>query len=222
MRGRSVDSSSRPEPSVPMDGGMTDEELLAALRRRAADPDRRLECETSAFFDQVTTMDLGQLFGALGQVTADLQRHLADPLDTPPDVLGRALQLGDVLQQPAGKPLPPPATVAEVEAAEAVLGHPLPALLRRILLEVANGGFGPGYGLLGVGAGGWTDDRRQDLVALAGGFEDGMLPVAHLGDVVYACVDTRRRARRCRSTTRATSSGTTTANRSTRARRTSR
>jgi hypothetical protein len=37
----------------------------------------------------------------------------------------------------------PPATMAEVEDAERLIGHRLPELLRRLYTEVANGGFGP-------------------------------------------------------------------------------
>lgn len=51
------------------------------------------------------------------------------------------------------EPMPtvaPPATVAEVDAAEAALGLPVPPLLRRLYTEVGNGGFGPLYGLEGV------------------------------------------------------------------------
>ncbi|MFF0151836.1 hypothetical protein [Micromonospora sp. NPDC005203] len=60
-------------------------------------------------------------------------------------------------------PLPPlePASVPAVDDAERVLGHPLPPLLRRIYLEVANGGFGP---VLGV-AGGCTDDLGRTTAA---------------------------------------------------------
>lgn len=47
----------------------------------------------------------------------------------------------------------PVATEAEVADAERRLGKDFPELLRRIFLEVGNGGFGPGYGLLGVGSG---------------------------------------------------------------------
>ena len=43
-----------------------------------------------------------------------------------------------------------PATVAEIESAEAALGFAIPQLLRRLYIEVANGGFGPAYGLEGV------------------------------------------------------------------------
>lgn len=42
------------------------------------------------------------------------------------------------------RPVPP----AELERAEARLGFPLPPTLRAIYLNVADGGFGPGYGLL--------------------------------------------------------------------------
>jgi hypothetical protein len=44
----------------------------------------------------------------------------------------------------------PCATMAEVDAAEAALGFAIPQLLRRLYLEVGNGGFGPNYGLIGV------------------------------------------------------------------------
>jgi hypothetical protein len=44
----------------------------------------------------------------------------------------------------------PPATVAEVDAAEVALGFAIPPLLRRLYTEVGNGGFGPNYGLEGV------------------------------------------------------------------------
>jgi hypothetical protein len=44
----------------------------------------------------------------------------------------------------------PPASEAQVAAAERTLGFVLPSTLRRIYIEVANGGFGPAYGLYGV------------------------------------------------------------------------
>jgi hypothetical protein len=57
--------------------------------------------------------------------------------------------------------LPPVVSTVDLNRAEAELGHRLPGLLRRLYHEVANGGFGPGYGLLGIGAGGHTDDVRK-------------------------------------------------------------
>ena len=47
----------------------------------------------------------------------------------------------------------PPTTLAAVKAAEAELGFRLPGLLRVLYTEVANGGFGPGYGLFGLEGG---------------------------------------------------------------------
>jgi hypothetical protein len=43
-----------------------------------------------------------------------------------------------------------PATPGEVDAAEVALGFAIPQLLRRLYIEVGNGGFGPNYGLEGV------------------------------------------------------------------------
>jgi hypothetical protein len=40
-----------------------------------------------------------------------------------------------------------PVTVEELTEAETQLGFELPSFLRRLYLEVGNGGFGPGYGL---------------------------------------------------------------------------
>jgi hypothetical protein len=44
----------------------------------------------------------------------------------------------------------PPASLEALERVESKLGFRLPDLLRRIYLEVGDGGFGPGYGLLAL------------------------------------------------------------------------
>ena len=51
----------------------------------------------------------------------------------------------------------PPVTQPELEQAESMLGFALPPLLKRIYLEVGNGGFGPGYGLFRL-----SDERQTD------------------------------------------------------------
>ena len=56
---------------------------------------------------------------------------------------------------PADLPLPqdfvfPPATAQQAAETEYLLGFALPHLLRELFMTVANGGFGPGYGLNGV------------------------------------------------------------------------
>jgi hypothetical protein len=169
---------------------------------------RRRDGQESAFVMGVQSMGISELFGAARSAFADLGRLLQDPLAPPPDLVAKADQLASQMEQPADRPLPPPATADQVADAEAAIGAPLPELLRRLYLEVANGGFGPGYGLLGVGPGGWTDDHRHDLVEMQASMrapidepgepDDGdarwtwpatLLPVAHLGCGVYACVD---------------------------------
>src|SRR5260221_14743324 len=44
----------------------------------------------------------------------------------------------------------PPASEAQMRKTEQQLGFALPPLLRLLYTHVANGGFGPGYGLFGV------------------------------------------------------------------------
>ena len=94
----------------------------------------------------------------------------------------------------------PPASPAAVARAEATLGFALPATLRAIYLDVANGGFGPGYGVMGI-EGGFTDDRKMTVVGryqafLAPdlsdpGWEWGpmWLPFCHWGCNIYSVVD---------------------------------
>jgi hypothetical protein len=43
-----------------------------------------------------------------------------------------------------------PATEEQLRATEQALGFPLPPLLRQLYSQLANGGFGPGYGLIGT------------------------------------------------------------------------
>jgi hypothetical protein len=84
----------------------------------------------------------------------------------------------------------PPAAVTK---AELLLGHKLPGLLRRLYLEIGNGGFGPGYGILGLD-GGHTDDQGRNAVDLYATWPDlppGVLPLCHWGEAIYSLVDCR-------------------------------
>jgi hypothetical protein len=78
------------------------------------------------------------------------------------------------LRSVAGQPT---AEEAEIKQAEAMLGTRLPAPLRNLYLRIGNGGFGPGYGVLGL-EGGLRDDRGKTVldtyasaVAVVGGSE---------------------------------------------------
>ena len=57
------------------------------------------------------------------------------------------------------------ATSKQIAATETELGFALPPLYRQILIEIGNGGFGPGYGLLGA-QGGHVDFDRRTLIEI--------------------------------------------------------
>lgn len=94
----------------------------------------------------------------------------------------------------------PPASTAEVEAAEARLRFALPEPVRQVYLHVGNGGFGPAYGLLGL-PGGAVNEDQLDCVSLYERFRvpdpddphwhwpEFLLPLGHLGCAMYVCVN---------------------------------
>lgn len=73
---------------------------------------------------------------------------------------------------------------------------PFPPLLRRLYLEVGNGGFGPGYGLLPIGT---EDDTRKNagetllgeyraMMELAS-WPRGLLLAFDFGCAIWSCID---------------------------------
>jgi len=89
-----------------------------------------------------------------------------------------------------------------VAHAEQEIGFTFPALLTRLYTEVGNGGFGPGYGFLGV-QGGKTDGAGCDIVRATRRFRasatrgrqwnwpNGVVPLIEWGNAVYTCLDLR-------------------------------
>ncbi|MDH3754260.1 MAG: SMI1/KNR4 family protein [Acidimicrobiia bacterium] len=179
---------------------MTEDELLEALRLRASEPASRVD-EHSTVLDLEEPGDLSRLLNLSHQLQENLDRLAVDgPESVDPAVIAMAEGLVEDMNSPAARELPGPADATTLDAAEAELGLRLPALLRAIYLEIANGGIGPGTGLLGV-TGGWTP-HGSTLVeeyhhSVEGPWDDWkwpskLLPVADLGDGVSACVDTSR------------------------------
>ena len=96
--------------------------------------------------------------------------------------------------------LPAPMTPEERTRAEAVLGFAIPDLLAEVYSRVANGGFGPGYGMNGLG-GGRPDDLGQTSDALYAGnrepmpdsplwhWPEGLLPICDWGCGISTCID---------------------------------
>jgi SMI1/KNR4 family protein SUKH-1 len=93
--------------------------------------------------------------------------------------------------------LPPPATPEALAEAENVIGLPMPPLLRRLYLEVANGGFGPNEGILGV-RGGTSQGNFEDIADLYQGGPDpsgripaGLVLLYDWGCTIWSLVDFR-------------------------------
>jgi hypothetical protein len=83
---------------------------------------------------------------------------------------------------------------------EARLGFALPPLLKRIYQEIGNGGFGPGYGLIGLSGGvpdydGSTAPALYELFRSSSTDEpgwnwpQGLLPICDWGCAIRSCVD---------------------------------
>lgn len=126
--------------------------LIARLRERAADPVRRVDVRPNTLAMGGQLLDLGGMLRGPGgiaslltQLRGDLAR-LQDPARAP-EVTAKVERMMTGMTPPPPAPLPGPADEATVARAEAVVG-PLPPLLRRVYREIADGGFGPGYGLL--------------------------------------------------------------------------
>ena len=92
-------------------------------------------------------------------------------------------------------------SAAEIAAAERELGFSLPQTLAAAYQHVGDGGFGPGYGILGITSDGQKSDEGDTAVELYQVFhgvdpEDpnwnwptGRLPLCHWGCAIYSCVD---------------------------------
>lgn len=91
----------------------------------------------------------------------------------------------------------PTATNQELEEAQIKIGSPLPPVLALLLREVANGGFGPGDGLLGVGAGGHRYEGADlslnlpdfyGLNATEDRWDKDQIVIVDFGDVIWGTV----------------------------------
>jgi hypothetical protein len=92
------------------------------------------------------------------ELVAEAQRRVAHRTrTTAPDLSSRLWKIPPRLRTE----LPPPATPDAIQSAEDLLGFRFPPLLGRLWTEVANGGFGPGYGLYGLKGG--FGDQFQGL-----------------------------------------------------------
>lgn len=93
-----------------------------------------------------------------------------------------------------------PASAGVLDSDEKALGFALPPLLRRVYLEIGNGGFGPGYGLIGMSGGTPSDTgytvptyyrlfRSREAKDSTWSWPEGLLVICHWGCAIYSCVD---------------------------------
>lgn len=168
------------------------DDLMARLRARAADPQRRTDVRPTSFAQGVRSLDVGGLIAGLNRVQADLDRAVAASRDGRTDPLAhdRAEEIAASMSAVSATQLPPPAGAAEIAAAEARLGVPLPPFLRRAYAEVADGGFGPGEGLMPLTAvaSRYAELRTGVELPRAARWPDGILPLVHR-DPGYDCVE---------------------------------
>jgi hypothetical protein len=160
----------------------------------------------------------GAILKAVGEMVSR-----GEYLDDIPGIPGIALTGGGAFQRSAGGPmrrmytrgsaehlearrqglvdLLPPLVAAhpdDIAEAEATIGFQIPALLQRLYLEVGNGGFGPGYGILGLrdghqDQGGTAVDlyrqAHEGPEAWWPFLQPGLLPICHWGCAIYSFVD---------------------------------
>jgi hypothetical protein len=93
-----------------------------------------------------------------------------------------------------------PADPIDVAIDEKRLGFALPPPIRRVYTEIGNGGFGPGYGLIGL-TNGVPDDTGQTAPSIYEQFRaadstepnwrwpNQLLPICHWGCAIVSCVD---------------------------------
>jgi hypothetical protein len=121
-----------------------------------------------------------------GGLLSEIKRKLAASA-------GRPTQIG-----PPTLALPCSVSARELAEEESRLGFRLPPVLRELYLQIGNGGFGPGGGLLSVRQ---ISPKVDQTVAtlyhqLRGSrgkrgalWQEGVVPFASWGDFIFSCVD---------------------------------
>ncbi|MEV1026905.1 SMI1/KNR4 family protein [Streptomyces sp. NPDC050264] len=100
-----------------------------------------------------------------------------------------------VREQVADRELPDPAGADDARVVEQLVGHPMPALLRRLYLEVANGGFGPWDVVSLTDTGDWFSDcadvaeAYRDFADPQSPLPPGIVPLMDRGCAMWALID---------------------------------
>jgi hypothetical protein len=167
--------------------------LIQRLQTKAASPDLRTDYRPSVFDDRVQKLNLFGLFREALRARNELHRVVAANRggNVPSDLVSQAETIAAEMTTPASSTRPSPAGEASLNATEAQLGITFPPLLRRIYLEVADGGFGPSSGLLSLAALSELHFALQEGGQLPRGFRwpKDLLPLVQ-ESVAVVCIDT--------------------------------
>jgi len=163
------------------------DDLIERLRERAGDPERRVDLRPDGVVTDDPDRDAATHVVELARSESDRQRARdAGGGRRAADLVDRSAELAFLLGAPAEPGLPRPANRDQLDEVQAILGVSLPKVLRRSLGEVADGGFGPGEGLLCAREIIRVTGRCRREAA-SGGWPASWLPVAELGDGMLAC-----------------------------------
>ena len=174
-------------------GGIDADRLIAQLQARAADPARRTEVRPSLFEAGIGSLSLGGLVSFGASIADSLRKVVASNQAgrmPDPDVLATAEGLERDMTTPAPAGDLRRATSADVAAAEQALGVSYPAFLSRLYVEVADGGFGPGTGLISLAelVRETRELRRGDVLPRNRSWPESLIPIVER-DPGWYCVD---------------------------------
>jgi hypothetical protein len=102
-----------------------------------------------------------------------------------------------VRERAAERGLPGPAAPEDVSGVERLVGHPMPAPLKRMYLEVADGGFGPWHAVSLTDTGEWFSDCADLAMAYdqfggpGGVLPPGLVPLMNRGCAMWTLIDFR-------------------------------
>lgn len=128
----------------------------------------------------------------------DRNDYNASPNSTKTDMPVASL-IAEINKKAPGKP----ATAEAVEEAEQSIGYKFPPLLRSIYLEVANGGIGPGYQILGVKGGHLSEEgdsisdlydylKQEDPIDELWVWPKEIVPFCPWGNAIYSCFNAEK------------------------------
>ena len=176
-------------------GAAEADRLIEQLQARAADPARRTEFRPSVFEAGIQSLSLGGMLSFGASIADSLRRVVASNQAgrmPDPDVLATAERLERDMTAPAPASAGNlrRATPAQVAAAEQALGLRLPGFLARLYLEVGDGGFGPGRGLISLDklVGETAELRKGDVLPRNRSWPPALLPIVER-DPGWSCID---------------------------------